>query len=142
MKGTGTGRALIAATAALMTLTACSSTEQQVRDYAAENYERVSENGSYQAYRSDDPVDTVAADIESAASPGREHEDESGRYLGYKDVMVHIEPEPSGSGSNIEVTDASDGYDRWGPAIIPIWGTFGGSYRNGFSGGGSGFGGK
>ncbi|PSL08336.1 uncharacterized protein DUF4247 [Haloactinopolyspora alba] len=139
MRGTG-ARALVAAVTALVTLTACSSTEEQVRNFVDENYERVSESGEYAAYRSSESVDDVADDIESAATPGRQHEDETGEYLGYEEVMVHVEEEPSGSGSTIEVTDASDGYDRWGVAIIPVWGTFGGSYRNAFSGGGSGFG--
>lgn len=144
MRRPGRSRAVVAATAvaALLALTGCSTAGEQVRDYVSENYEQVSDNGPYAAYRSDDSVDEIAEDIQAAAAPGRDHRDATGRYLGYEDVMVHIEEEQNGSGSAIEVTDARDGYDRWGPAIIPIWGTFGGSYRNAFSGGGSGFGGK
>lgn len=129
------------ALATLLALSACASTEEDVRSHIADNYELINEDGSYAAYRSNDSVGTVAAAISSAAEPGRDLDDPSGRYLGYKSVMVHIQQANTG-GSEIEVTDARDGYDRWGPTIIPIWGSFGGSYRSGFSGGGSGFGGK
>ncbi len=141
VKSTGGRRAAVAVAAiAFVTLTACSSTEQQVRDLVSENYQKITEEGSYEAYRSGDSTDTVVSEIASTASPGRTHQDSTGEYLGYQDVMVHVEREPSGSGSQIEVTDAGDGYDRWGAAIVPVWGTFGGSYRNAFSGGGSGWG--
>lgn len=122
--------------ATLLLISGCGSTEREVRGFIKDHYQLVNKTGSYATYRSDDSPGTVAAAISSAAKPGRDLNDSTGRYLGYEDVMVHIER--AGNGSEIEVTDASDGYDRWGPVIIPIWGTFGGSYRRGFSGGGSG----
>ncbi|WP_129665535.1 DUF4247 domain-containing protein [Phytoactinopolyspora endophytica] len=139
------GRATVAMATvltAVLALTACSSTEEKVRDHISENYELVNESGSLAEYRSDDDAARVASAIRAAASPGRDHTDLDDHYLGYEKVMVHVQQEPAGSGSQIEVTDAKDGYDRWGPAIIPIWGTYGGSYRSSFSGGGSGSGGK
>lgn len=134
------GRALAAAlVAAALTLTACGSADEDVRKTIADNYELVTENGDYAAYHSDDDVLGVAGTIESTAEAGRDHNEGSERYLGYEETMVHISPSPSG-GSDIEVTDVRDGYDRWGPVIVPVWGLFGGGYRSGFSGGGSGFG--
>ncbi|RIQ19492.1 DUF4247 domain-containing protein [Jiangella rhizosphaerae] len=128
-----------AAVAAALLLSACGSDDQDVRDTIAENYELVSQSGDYAAYRSDDDVLSVAGTIESAAEAGRDHSEGDDRYLGYEETMVHIAPSPGG-GSDIEVTDVRDGYDRWGPVIVPVWGLFGGGYRSGFSGGGSGFG--
>lgn len=124
---------------AMLTLTACGSTADDIRNHLNDNYELVNESGKYAQYRADDPVERVGAAITSVARPGRNHQDDTGLYLGYEDLMVHIDQASTG-GSDIEVTDAKDGYNRWGPAIIPIWGTYGGSYRNAFSGGGPGFG--
>ncbi|TDE16008.1 DUF4247 domain-containing protein [Jiangella asiatica] len=123
--------------AAALTLSACGSADEDVRRVISDNYDLVSSSGDYSSYRTEDSVDTVAAIVEDAAEAGRDHEDSTGRYLGYEDTMVHIEPSNTG-GSDIEVTDVRDGYDRWGPVIIPIWGGFGGGYRSGFAGGGSG----
>ncbi|WP_157987480.1 DUF4247 domain-containing protein [Jiangella endophytica] len=135
-----TRRALPAAlVAAALTLSACGSADEDVRSTIADRYELVADSGDYAAYRSDDDVLSVAATIESAAEAGRDHSEGSDRYLGYEETMVHIAPGPAG-GSDIEVTDVRDGYDRWGPVIVPVWGLFGGGYRSGFSGGGSGFG--
>src|SRR5690606_25502820 len=99
MRRPGRSRAVVAATAvaALLALTGCSTAGEQVRDYVSENYERVSDNGPYAAFRSDDSVDKIAEDIQAAAAPGRDHQDTTGRYLGYEDVMVHIEEEQNGS---------------------------------------------
>ncbi|NEE00378.1 DUF4247 domain-containing protein [Phytoactinopolyspora halotolerans] len=138
------GRAAVAGVtllATVLTLTACGSSEEKVREHLAENYELVNESGTYAQYRTDQEPSRVASAIRAAADPGRDHADLDDHYLGYEDVMVHVEGEPAG-GSQIEVTDAKDGYDRWGPVIVPIWGTYNGSYRSGFSGGGSGSGGK
>ena len=134
-------RALAAGLVAVaLTLSACGSADDDVRRVISDNYELVREDGDYSTYSSDDSVDTVAAIVEDAASAGRDHTDTTGRYLGYEDTMVHIAPAGSG-GSDIEVTDVRDGYDRWGPVIIPFWGGFGGGYRSGFAGGGGGSGG-
>lgn len=136
------GRVLTAAAIVLtLVLTGCGSAGEDARKYIEDNYDLVSESGDYGKFESDDSGSTVATAISSAASPGREHSDEGSHYLGYKDAIVNITDNSAG-GCVIEVTDARDGYDRWGTAFIPIWGTFGGSYRSGFSGGGSGFGGK
>lgn len=132
--------AAAALVAVALTLSACGSADDDVRRVIRDNYELVREDGDYSTYRSDDSVDTVAAIVEDAATAGRDHQDSTGRYLGYEDTMVHIAPAAGGDGSDIEVTDVRDGYDRWGPVIIPIWGAFGGGYRSGFAGGGSGFG--
>lgn len=130
------------ALAAALALTGCGSASEDVRNHIRDNYELVSEDGQLATYTSDDSVGQVAGDIMTVATPGREHGDETGTYLGYKDAMVRLEQGDDGSGTDIEVTDPRDGYNRWGPTIIPIWGTFGGSYTGGFSGGGSGGGGK
>lgn len=126
------------ALAALAMLTACSSSGEEVREHIADSYQLVSEDGSLAQYQSNESVDQVGAAISSVAEPGREHQDNTGLYLGYEDAMVHIQR--AATGSEIEVTDPQDGYNRWGPAIVPIWGTYGGSYSQGFSGGGPGFG--
>lgn len=132
-------RALGAAVAAALLLSACGSDDEDVRSTIADRYELVSRSGDYEAYHSDDDVPGVAGTIESAAEAGRDHTEGDDRYLGYEETMVHIAPSPSG-GSDIEVTDVRDGYDRWGPVIVPVWGLFGGGYRSGFAGGGSGSG--
>lgn len=126
--------------AAALTVSACGSADDDVRRVIRDNYELVREDGDYSSYRTDDSVDTVAAIVEDAATAGRDHSDAGARYLGYEDTMVRIAPESDGDGSDIEVTDVRGGYNMWGPAIIPIWGAFGGGYRSGFAGGGSGFG--
>lgn len=128
--------------AAALAVTGCGSASEDVRNHIKDNYELVSEDGQLASYTSDEAIAQVADDISDVATPGREHGDDTGTYLGYKDAMVRLEPDGDGSGTQIEVTDPRDGYNRWGPAIIPIWGTFGGSYTSTFSGGGLGGGGK
>ncbi|AYY13086.1 DUF4247 domain-containing protein [Actinobacteria bacterium YIM 96077] len=136
------GRRCVAAVAlvAVLAVAACGSTEQDIRDHLDENYELVDKSDSYATYRSDDPPEHVGARLSSVARPGRNHREGDELYMGYEKLMVRIQQKPATGGSEIEVTNARDGYSRWGPTIIPIWGTFGGGYSSAFSGGGPGFG--
>ncbi len=135
----GAKRSIAAVALAALVLTGCGSASADVKNHIRDNYELVNRSGQFATYTSDQPAREVADAIIGVARPGRDHADETGRYLGYKDAMVHIEQDDDG-GSEIEVTDPRDGYNRWGAAIIPVWGTYGGSYTSAFSGGGSGFG--
>lgn len=138
MTGFAAMRPLAAVALAALVVTGCGNASEDVRNHINDSYELVSEDGQLATYTTDEPIAQVADDIAGVATPGRRHGDETGTYLGYKDAMVRLEQDDGGSGTDIEVTDPRDGYNRWGPAIIPVWGTFGGSYTSTFSGGGIG----
>lgn len=109
-----------------------------VRGYLADSYTRVSGSGDSVVYRSPRSPRAVYDDIRSARAPVDTLVEPSRYFLRYPDDIVAVTP--AGGGSRIYLDDEDEGYQRWAPIIVPIWG---GPFRRpggGFRGGGPGLG--
>lgn len=105
--------------------------------HLAKRYQTVSSDGDSRVFRSDLPPQRVFDDLRRAVRPAETFTDPGGYFLRYRDNIVAVTPE--GTGSRVYLDDDRRGYARWYPYVGGYWGTFSGggeSTRGGGPGGG------
>ena len=105
--------------------------------YLADRYRLVSSEGDSRVYRADAAPRQVFDDLRRSVKPAEVHTDPGGYFLRYRDDIVAVTPE--GTGSRVWLDDSDRGYARWFPFIGGYWGTYTGS-GEGIRGGGPGSG--
>ncbi len=107
------------------------------RPYLDDRYRLVSSEGSSRVYQADVPPRRVFDDMRAAVPPAEALTDPGGYFLRYRDDIVAVTPE--GSGSRVWLDDSDRGYARWYPYVGGFWGIYTGP-AEGVRGGGPGTG--
>lgn len=128
--------AALALAGAVLLASGCLSAS--VRGWAADNHERLPDEGTAEVYRADGPPSRVAAELADAREPAERRVTPSGVFLRYRNDLVAVVPNPGG-GSRILIENERNGYATFFPFVGGYWGTFGGPGET-FRGGGPGAG--